>query len=186
MSGEDYINIKDDSIKILGKLKLAVSDPMPILEQIGRGAAELMRRAIISETTPEGQRMTPLAPVTIEAKRGSKILRDTGQMLNSITSRLYGADTVITGASVNYAATHQTGKTINAAGKKHWLIPGNWEARQGLRTKKKRKGAVFYKKKSVTIPARPFVPSRPIDQYTEYLRMISQVINATIEKAKKQ
>lgn len=71
------------------------------------------------EQTPDGVEWLPLKrerPRNSKAggKRRSKILRDTGRMVNSITGKSAGHD-VIVGTNVEYAAYHQFGtRTIPA------------------------------------------------------------------------
>ena len=80
--------------------------------------------------------------------RGKKILTGSGRLQSSITYRARGRRLVI-GTSLIYAAIHQTGGVIRAKGKALRIIPIG-----GGR-------AIF--RKSVTIPARPFLVIKPKD-----------------------
>ena len=79
--------------------------------------------------------------------RGKKILTDSGRLQRSITYRTRGRRLVI-GTSLIYAAIHQTGGVIRAKGKALRIPIGGGRA-------------IF--RKSVTIPARPFLVIKPQD-----------------------
>lgn len=187
---EEYIRIEDN----LGELKPlidALKAPRPLLEQIGRRTAELVRKSILAERSPGGKPMQPLSPLTIQVKRGSKILRDTGQLFNSFNYQI-SSDSVNVGTAVEYAPLHQHGATITPrAGQKYILIPVNFEARQWLKgaggtSKAYLKRRKFIKKKQVKIPARPFIPEADITQYPEYINMLENCIKMIIEKGKEK
>lgn len=87
-------------------------------------------------------------------RRGGRILRDTGRLLNSRSARVTAAGFELTFAAV-YAAIHNFGGTIvpRAGG---WLTFPYATQRGG----KKRRGG-WAKVRSVTIPRRQFVPDAP-------------------------
>lgn len=65
-------------------------------------------RTFMMEKDPWGRPWKPLKPATIERKRSSKILRDTGRLWQSFTWRVEG-DTLHFGTNVEYAPYHQFG-----------------------------------------------------------------------------
>jgi len=96
-----------------------------------------------SQSDPDGN---PWAPTI----RGGNILRDTGRLRNSLTYEVQG-DRVTVGTNVLYAPVHQFGATITAKRAPFLVfqVGGRW-----------------VRKKSVTIPARPFlgIGSRQIEK----------------------
>jgi phage virion morphogenesis protein len=81
-------------------------------------------------------------PASLRAKlEGGQTLVDSARLKDSITHVVSG-DAVAVGTNVIYAAVHQLGATINAKGGGHltFMVGGR-----------------FVSKKSVTIPARPFL-----------------------------
>ncbi len=98
------------------------------LSELGFRLAENARRRIIHGKTPNGSPHQALSPITITTKRGSKPLRDTGQLLKSIT---YEVDdkSVRVGSNLIYARVHQEGATIRAK-KSYLTIPLHFKARQ--------------------------------------------------------
>jgi len=74
--------------------------------------------------------------------QGGQTLRDTGLLRNSINYRVNSDTEVEVGTNVPYGPTHQYGAVVNAKSTKYlnFKIGGAWAS-----------------KKSVTIPARPFI-----------------------------
>lgn len=122
----------------LAKMAQKSSQPAKMWDRVGNDLAELTRLNFNDGTDPYGR--TWAHPVF----RSGQPLRDTGRLMNSITHRATN-DGVAIGTNVKYGAVHQTGATITA--KKATLLkfktPGGWIS-----------------KKSVTIPARPFLPTQ--------------------------
>jgi phage gpG-like protein len=139
VSIEARVEIKDEGVlAALSRLALEGSGKRELLDLIGIGEAENTRLRFVDQKGPNGQAWTP----SIRAKtQGGDTLRDTGRLLNSIT-HVTSADYVEVGTNVLYAAMMHEGGTINATGGGYlkFKIGNRWSS-----------------KKSVTIPARPFL-----------------------------
>lgn len=111
-------------------------DPAPLMEAIaGLGESQTIRRITDEKTAPDG---TPWAP----NRAGSSILMETGQHLLKSVAFYASAEEAVWGASWEFAHVHQEGAVINAKDSPYltFFAGGAWRS-----------------KKSVTIPARPFV-----------------------------
>lgn len=132
------IEVQDQAvIEALTRLIRAGSELEPVLAAIGRQVKTHVQLGFVQGVDPYGR---PWAPLKV--RRGQP-LRDTGRLMNSIDYALE-ADAVEVGTNVRYAPTHQFGALI-AARNAPWLVfrvPGG-----------------FARKKRVTIPARPFLPT---------------------------
>jgi len=107
----------------------------PLMDRIGRILRTDVQMNFRGQHGPDGRPWKP----TI---RGGQILRDTGRLRNSIDYRVQGDDEVRIGTNLIYARTHQFGATITAknAAYLRFVVGGK-----------------FVQKKSVEIPARPFM-----------------------------
>jgi phage gpG-like protein len=117
---------------ILRRLEGRLRDPRPFLEEVGVRLAENARRRILRGTQPGGAPMAPLSPLTVQVKRGSQVLRDTGALLKSITARVEGPRSVTVGTNLVYARVHQEGAVIRPR-RRYLLVPLHWTARQVAR-----------------------------------------------------
>ncbi len=126
--------------KQLEQLRASMGDLRPLLEAIREDLLWSHEERAQREVDPQGHAWARLNPAYAAGKRGSRILRASGRML-SLSSRVEG-DTVVIGSGAKYAATHQFGATIRPKAKKalRFQMGGRW-----------------FTKKSVTIPARPFL-----------------------------
>lgn len=107
--------------------------------------AEQFSRRGQSTTTKRGKQRVAF----LRFAGGKKILTDTARLRRSIEYRLAGADRVDVGTNVVYGRIHQQGGVITAKRAKALRIPlGD--------------GRVIFRK-SVKIPARPFLLFRPQD-----------------------
>ena len=65
-----------------------------------------------NQVAPDGTQWTPLKEATIRARRlngqGAKIMRDTGNLLSSLNSKIE-SDSVVVGFNANYADFHDSG-----------------------------------------------------------------------------
>jgi len=132
------IEIRDDALQAaLGRLLALGERPDPILDAIGRQLKTNVQLGFIASTDPYGR---PWAPLKI---RQGQPLRDKGHLMNSIDYRVDG-NAVEVGTNREHVHVHQYGATIKANGGKLLVFRG---PDGGLRFAK-----------SVTIPARPFLP----------------------------
>jgi len=113
-------------------------DKQHLMEEIGAGVLLSTQMRFEREAGPDGNPW----PQSIRARlEGGRTLRDSGRLVQSLTYRA-SPDQVEVGTNVLYAAVHQLGATITA------------KSGDGLRF---RIGDSWITKKSVTIPARPFL-----------------------------
>ena len=86
----------------------------PVMEEIGSELESEVRLSFEQEQTPYGEPWKALSASTQESRRSgkgsgsNKILRDTGDLFNSITHEA-GRSEVEVGASKEYGAVHQEG-----------------------------------------------------------------------------
>ena len=135
----DLSGIKEARAK-LERLQEATSDLRPLLEAIREDLLLSHDERARDQVDPQGHTWKALDPLYAKTKRGGRILHASGRML-SLASRVEG-DTVVIGTNAEYAAAHQFGATIRPKAKKalRFNMGGKW-----------------FTKKSVTIPARPFL-----------------------------
>ncbi len=139
MSIAVQITVKDEGVlAALSRLAMTPENKSALLDEIGISLAENTRLRFGDQTSPEGQAWKP----SIRAqKQGGETLRDTGRLMNSITHRV-SSDSVEVGTKVAYAAMMHFGGTIRATGGGYLKF---------------RIGNAWVQKRSVTIPARPFL-----------------------------
>lgn len=108
---------------------------------IGMALVRGTQRRFESATAPDGSPWKPLNPAYAAGKRGPGILRESRMLFRSITYRA-SSEAVRVGTNRVYGAIHQLGGTITAksAGALRFPMGGGWVTR-----------------KSVTIPARPYL-----------------------------
>jgi len=113
--------------------KVAEVDPRGVLEEIGMAIHRRVLEGFEHQSDPWGRPWKPLSPETIEKKRSSRILEDTGRLRQSFAWRLLGRDAVVVGTNVEYALFHQYG-TRRGLPKRPMLpldehgvhLPGEW------------------------------------------------------------
>lgn len=111
-------------------------DPAPLMEEIAAlGESQTRRRISDEKTAPDG---TPWQP----NRAGTPILTETGQHLLASVAFYSSSEEAVWGASWEHAHVHQEGAVITAKNAPYltFFAGGAWRS-----------------KKSVTIPARPFV-----------------------------
>lgn len=133
----DIVIEYDDSGMRAGMERIAalMEKPATFLEPIGALLGSSTKLRFNDSSGPDG---TPWAAVL----RGGKPLRDTGtHLMNAVNYRVEGSS-VLVGVPPAWASVHQFGATITAKSAKalRFKIGGRWVT-----------------KKSVTIPARPFL-----------------------------
>lgn len=135
----------------LGSLSQKLDGLRPLLEDVKGRLLLSVQQNFTAGGRPKG--WTPLAASTIASRRGTshRILRDTGRLQNSITSRVENRS-VIVGSNVVYARLHQEGGTIR--------VP-EVRPRRARVLRFMVGGQVVYARRarahSVTIPARPYL-----------------------------
>ena len=158
MSIAVQIQVKDEGVlAVLGRLALDNDTKHELLDLIGINESENTRLRFSDQQGPDGVPWEPSLRVKLN---GGDTLRDTGRLMNSITHRT-GDTYVEIGTNVDYAAMMHGGGTIHATGGGYlkFNIGGAWAS-----------------KRSVTIPARPFLglddegETEVIDLIDEFIR----------------
>lgn len=135
-----HFELEDQALKgaLAEAIKLGIN--MTPLTQAWAGVmVAQVNKAFSTGTSPDGAAWAP------PKFRKGQPLRDTGRLRNSITSR-YTPTEAVSGTNLIYAPVHQFGATIVAKNAPYLVFPTptGWA-----------------RKKSVTIPARPFYPKGP-------------------------
>ena len=126
----------------LTRLLEAASDLKPALRNIGVYLAQSTKDRIAREESPDGKPFAPLNPLYKETKKGPGILRGESRDLSAIVWQLAGDDTVEVGNNIIYGAIHQFGGVIKAKNAPALIFS---------------MGGQTFARKSVTIPARPYL-----------------------------
>jgi phage gpG-like protein len=125
-----------------------------VLTQAGDTLIDLISLTFTDQEDPWGAAWAPLSPLS----RSGQALLDTGRMRNSIDKQISG-NTLQVGTNVCYAMTHQFGATVTA-GKPTGSNLCGYTPKNAPRLAWSAGGAIHFAK-SVTIPARPFMPVQP-------------------------
>jgi phage gpG-like protein len=125
-----------------------------VLTQAGDTLIDLIGLTFNDQQDPWGNAWSPLSPLS----RSGQALLDTGRMRNSIDKQISG-ETLLVGTNVCYALTHQFGATVTA-GKPTGSNLCGYVPKGAKRLAWSAGGAIHFAK-SVTIPARPFMPVQP-------------------------
>lgn len=110
----------------------------PGLRAVGQAIRSHVLLGFRTGTDPYG---SPWLPLKL---RQGRPLVDTGRLRSSITYRVVG-NTVTIGTNLVHAPVHQFGATIRAKSAPFLVFQG---------------GGMWFRKKQVTVPARPFFPDR--------------------------
>jgi phage gpG-like protein len=125
-----------------------------ILTQAGDTLIDLIGLGFNDQQDPWGNAWAPLSPLS----RSGQPLRDTGRLMNSISSMIEG-DKLTVGTNVCYGLVHQFGATVTAQKPTGSNLCG-YTPKGAPRLAWSAGGAIHFAK-SVTIPARPFMPIKP-------------------------
>lgn len=162
MSIATRVEVKDEKVlAALSRLALESDGRRSLLDQIGAGEADNTRLRFTDQAGPDG---TPWTPSIRARTQGGETLRDTGRLMNSIT-HLTTPDYTEVGTNVMYAAMMHGGGTIQAVGGGYLKF---------------RIGAAWIQKKSVTIPARPFL-GLDSDGETEIIDIIDRFMRSRVQ-----
>jgi phage gpG-like protein len=151
-----------------------VTDLRPALFEIQQVALDSIRQTFAAGGRP--QRWVALRSARQRGSLASAIpLNDTGRLRSSIAGRIQGANQVVLGTNVKYAAIHNYGGTINVpalapkrAKALRWMTPG---------------GVIFARRARahpVRIPARPFMVLQQEDEST-FRRIVESHLTRGVE-----
>lgn len=163
----------------LAKLAQQIRNKDPVLNAIGGEVLKRVQMNFRNSQSPEG---VPWAPLK---KRAGKPLLDTTRLRNSITYQVSG-DSVNVGTNVIYAAIHQFGGNIDHAARSQQAYFKKNKAGIGNKFVKKSRSNfsqwVTIGAHSVTIPARPFLPTNglPDPWRNSILKIIQRHLQAAI------
>ncbi|WP_036244705.1 phage virion morphogenesis protein [Methylobacter tundripaludum] len=108
------INVEIDTNQIsaeLNRLLARTGNLSPALREIGEILTESTKQRFASTTGPDGQQWAPNPPSMLDRKRGSRPLTDEGTLGDTIDYQLQGADALLIGSPMEYAAMQQFGGT---------------------------------------------------------------------------
>lgn len=175
--------VVDDHELSLALGRLAKDDRKAVLEAIGAYLVTSTQQRFEAETDPDGRPWKKLARRTAldRIKRGrsghSNILRDSGHLSNSISYRAL-SKRVAVGSSVEYAAIHQFGGTIERPARRQPIYQRYNAKTDTLDQRFVRKGRsnfardVDVKAHKIKIPARPYLGISAADR-AEILAIIA-------------
>ena len=146
----------------------------PALETMGRKLKTRIQLAFKAGEDPYGKSWLPLK------LRSGQPLRDTGRLMGSIDYRS-DATSVTVGTNVCYAPVHQFGAHVEAGLPPHQSICDYYT--KGSPFLAFQVGGRWFRAKSVTIPARPFLPDKGMPP--EWGQDILSAFNKWIEASKK-
>ena len=161
------VTIDDSQVRsMLGRLQRNLDDWTPAMKSIGEFLVGRIKLGFHDGSDPWGAPWLPLSAVTVARRRqaSGQPMRDTGRLMNSITSRVTGPHTVDVGTNVKYAATHQFGARKGQYGRTRRGTPIPWG----------------------NVPARPFMPLRgnradlPVDWTREIVRSLRHHVTEAI------
>ena len=134
MAGAPFTMDLGPLVAAVGQAAAQISDTQRLAEAIGEALVAGTQDRFERGEAPDGSKWPA-------SKRGGQTLMDTGRLKNSIGYEASPA-LVVVGTSAEYAATHQFGAHIEAKNAKtlKFKVNGKWVS-----------------KKSVDIPARPFI-----------------------------
>lgn len=142
------------ALAAMAQLMMTAENKTRLFDEIGISLTESARLRFIDQAGPDGQ---PWAPSYRAIEQDGETLRDKGILMNSITHVVL-ADGVEYGTNVPYAGPLHFGAVIRAV--------------NGPFLRFKIPGGGWVRKKSVKLPARPFLGINAEDEQT-----ISDIIN---------
>jgi phage virion morphogenesis protein len=158
------LEIRDQAaLEGLARLKAGLQARAGLLNTLGEYLTESTKQRIRDGgPAPNGTPWKPLQPLTLELKKNKDhgILWDSGMLKDTLSFELEGEDAVAIGSMMVYARIHQMGGTIKPKeGRKALNVPG-----RGFR-------------RSVTIPARPYLGVSPADKAVLERKVIAWLKN---------
>jgi len=86
------------------------SDLEPAFREIGEYLLESTQQRFIDQQAPDGEPWEPLSPKTLaKKKRQDRVLTETGTLADTLNYKI-GANQLMLGSNLEYAATHQFGR----------------------------------------------------------------------------
>lgn len=158
-------------IERLGSLRTPLND---IAEYLHISTDARARRQV----APDGTPWAPLSPRTLARKKGNKILRESGALLDTLRHRVTD-DGLDFGTDRPYGAIHQDGGKIEHAARSQQVYFKEKGGVVGNRFVKKSKSNfaqwVTHGARSVEMPARPYLGLSSEDE-TEILEIVSDYL----------
>jgi phage virion morphogenesis protein len=173
------ITIDDLNVQTaLARLAQQVSNKTPVLDAIGADILKRVQLNFRNSQSPEGMPWQKL-----KSRQGQPLV-DSGRLRNSITYEA-GSDSVSIGTNLVYAAVHQFGHTFNRQARAHTLhFKQGKDGSIGNKFVKAHKSNFTQKvtigAHSVTIPARPYLPTNglPAPWQDSIVRIIESHLQA--------
>lgn len=102
------VNVSTNGVQALEDVQRRLKNLRPALGQVGTYLERKAKVRFVKEQTPDGSKWAPLKPSTLSRKKTRAILRETGNLVNSIAFTV-GTDEVRIKPSAEYGIFHQTG-----------------------------------------------------------------------------
>lgn len=158
-------------VERLGSLRTPLLD---IAEYLHQSTDSRARRQI----SPDGTPWAPLSPRTLARKKGNKILRESGALLDTLRHQVNGDDLSF-GTDRPYGAIHQFGGKVEHAARSQQVYFKEKGGVVGNRFVKKSKSNfaqwVTHGARSVEMPARPYLGLSTEDE-AEILEIVSDYL----------
>ncbi|WP_216891603.1 phage virion morphogenesis protein [Pseudomonas putida] len=140
-------------IERLGSLRTPLNDIAEYLHQSVDGRVR-------SQVAPDGSPWAPLSPRTLARKKGNKILRESGALLDTLRHQVSN-DELVFGTDRPYGAIHQFGGKIEQAARSQKVYFKEKGGVVGNRFVKKRQSNfaqwVTHGARALEMPARPYL-----------------------------
>lgn len=102
------INVSTNGVRALDDVQAKLRNFRPALGEVGAYLERKAKLRFVKQQAPDGTKWAPLKPSTLLSKKTRTILRETGNLVNSIAFNV-GADEVRIKPSAEYGIFHQTG-----------------------------------------------------------------------------
>lgn len=102
------INVSTNGVRALDDVQSRLKNFRPALGEVGAYLERKAKLRFVKQQAPDGTKWAPLKPSTLLSKKTNTILRETGNLVNSIAFNV-GADEVRIKPSAEYGIFHQTG-----------------------------------------------------------------------------
>lgn len=160
--------------KALDELAERLGDMRVPLLDIGEYLQQSTDSRVRKQVGPDGSPWAPLSPRTLAKKKGNKVLRESGALLDTLRGQVSG-DELQFGTDRPYGAIHQFGGKIEHAARSQRVYFKEKGGVVGNRFVKKRQSNfaqwVSHGARTVEMPARPYLGLSTEDE-TELLEIV--------------
>nr|WP_294915360.1 phage virion morphogenesis protein [uncultured Neokomagataea sp.] len=137
-------------VEALDRIAAIGKKPNAVLSAVGEQMIKATQERFYQQKGPDGKAWAPLNPLYAATKSETRILFRTGALCNGIEKFVDG-NRLVWGSDLEYASVHQFGAVIKPKTAKQISFDI---------------GGVFFHRKSVSIPARPYLGFTQADRET--------------------